>query len=59
VAQVKRGPPTMVKNEKGQWEKVKDKATLKRMKDEWEAENKMRMDAGHGAREVREKRERL
>jgi hypothetical protein len=49
----------MVKNEKGQWEKVKDKATLQRMKDEWEAENKLRVDAEHAAREVHEKRERL
>jgi len=49
----------MVKNDKGQWEKVKDKATLQRMKDEWEAEqNKLRVDEANAAQE-HEKRERL
>eukprot|EP00238_Polyblepharides_amylifera_P005445 CAMPEP_0196580070 /NCGR_PEP_ID=MMETSP1081-20130531/26808_1 /TAXON_ID=36882 /ORGANISM="Pyramimonas amylifera, Strain CCMP720" /LENGTH=298 /DNA_ID=CAMNT_0041899843 /DNA_START=70 /DNA_END=966 /DNA_ORIENTATION=+ len=36
-SQVKRGAPTMIRNEKGQWVKP-DKETLKRMKEEWEAE---------------------
>ena len=34
--QVKRSAPTMIKDEKGRWVKP-DKETLKRMKEEWEA----------------------
>eukprot|EP00959_Pyramimonas_sp_CCMP1952_P313623 6564726-Pyramimonas_sp.AAC.1 len=37
--QVKRSAPTMIKDEKGRWVKP-DKETLKRMKEEWEAEQR-------------------
>lgn len=47
-AGVKRGPPTMLKNEKGQWVKP-DKATLARMRRDWEADQDRQM---HAAREA-------
>jgi hypothetical protein len=55
---VKRGPPTMVKDDKGRWVKP-DRATLQKMKEDWEADQAgLRVEESHKAQE-HDKRERL
>ena len=51
---VKRGPPTMVKDDKGRWVKA-DKETRERLRLEWEAQER---DAGEAVKEAAKRHER-